>query len=278
QLKAIEDKILELLTSGTNILEDETAVKVISSSKELSNEIQEKQVFAEETEAQIDQTRLGYKPIATHSSILFFTIADLASIDPMYQYSLPWFINLYIGSIDNSEVSDNLGERLEILKNYFMESLGVLTRWTLGMIHLQNICFEIEKFCDVKLTLSEHVDTRPSRIARYNEDAAKLSQWLSEHNPLPKIDVIMSIDLGIVGEDVKPEGSQYVVVDGGHLLHKIVWRQQATFGAIADRYVQYLNNKYGQDIAVIFMVSLMMTKRAPKIVDDFDGQPIFLLM
>ncbi|GBO44881.1 hypothetical protein AVEN_146851-1 [Araneus ventricosus] len=55
-----------------------------------------------------------------------------------------------------------------------------------------------------------------------------------------------------ISEDVKPEGSQYVVVDGGHLLHEIVWRQQATFGAIADRYVQYLNNKYGQDIAVIF--------------------------
>ncbi|GBM96440.1 hypothetical protein AVEN_133804-1 [Araneus ventricosus] len=79
-----------------------------------------------------------------------------------------------------------------------------------------------------------------------------LCQWLSEHNPFPKIDVIMSIDLGIVGEHVKPEGSQYVVVDSGHLLHKIVWRQQAKFGAIADRYVQYLNNKYGQDIAVIF--------------------------
>ncbi|GBO37444.1 hypothetical protein AVEN_161634-1 [Araneus ventricosus] len=77
---------------------------------------------------------------------------------------------------------------------------GVLTRWTLGMIHLQNICFEIEKFCDVKLTSSEqHVDTGPSRIARDNEDAAKLSQWLSEHNPFPKIDVIMSIDSGIVG-------------------------------------------------------------------------------
>ncbi|GBL88779.1 hypothetical protein AVEN_158909-1 [Araneus ventricosus] len=55
-----------------------------------------------------------------------------------------------------------------------------------------------------------------------------------------------------ITEDVKPEGSQYVMVDGGHLLHKIVWRQQATFGAIADRYVQYLNNKYGQDMAVIF--------------------------
>ncbi|GBN32215.1 hypothetical protein AVEN_170814-1 [Araneus ventricosus] len=55
-----------------------------------------------------------------------------------------------------------------------------------------------------------------------------------------------------ITEDVKSERSQYVVVDGGHLLHKIVWRQQATFGAIAHRYVQYLKNNYGQDIAVIF--------------------------
>lgn len=45
QLKAFEDKILELLTSGTNILEDESAVKIISSSKELSDEIREKQVI-----------------------------------------------------------------------------------------------------------------------------------------------------------------------------------------------------------------------------------------
>ncbi|GBO10653.1 hypothetical protein AVEN_251823-1 [Araneus ventricosus] len=47
--------------------------------------------------------------------------------------------------------------------------------------------------------LREHVDTRPSRIARDNADAEKLSQWLSEHNPFPKIDEIMSIDSGIVG-------------------------------------------------------------------------------
>jgi hypothetical protein len=34
--------------------------------------------------------------VAKHSSILFFTISDLANIDPMYQYSLTWFINLYV--------------------------------------------------------------------------------------------------------------------------------------------------------------------------------------
>ena len=90
-MKEIEDKILEVLsTSEGNILEDETAIKVLSSSKVLANEIQEKQAIAEETEEKIDKTRMGYKPIAIHSSILFFTIADLANIEPMYQYSLMW--------------------------------------------------------------------------------------------------------------------------------------------------------------------------------------------
>ena len=46
QLKDIEDKILEVLsTSEGNILEDETAIKVLNSSKNVANEITLKQVF-----------------------------------------------------------------------------------------------------------------------------------------------------------------------------------------------------------------------------------------
>ncbi|XP_033097643.1 dynein heavy chain 7, axonemal-like isoform X2 [Anneissia japonica] len=124
QLKEIEDKILEVLsTSEGNILEDETAIKVLSSSKVLANEISEKQAIAEETEKKIDTTRMGYTPIAVHSSILFFTIADLANIEPMYQYSLTWFVNLFINGIDNSEKSDNLEKRLENLREFFTYSL-----------------------------------------------------------------------------------------------------------------------------------------------------------
>ena len=55
--------------------------------------------IAEETEEKIETSRMGYRPIAKHSSILFFSIADLPNIDPMYQYSLTWFVNLYIMSI-----------------------------------------------------------------------------------------------------------------------------------------------------------------------------------
>lgn len=125
QLKEIEDKILEVLSSEGNILEDETAVQVLSSSKILSNEINEKQTVAEVTERQIDTARLGYTPIAKHSTILFFTIVDLANIDPMYQYSLAWFVNLFTNAIDNTEKVDDLEQRLSDLTSFFTYSLYV---------------------------------------------------------------------------------------------------------------------------------------------------------
>ncbi|OON19288.1 ATPase family protein, partial [Opisthorchis viverrini] len=124
KLKELEDQILGVLSASEgNILEDESAIKVLNSSKELSNEIAEKQAYFEETEQKIDAARLGYVPIAVHSTILFFSIADLANIDPMYQYSLTWFINLFIMGIDNSEKSEDLDQRLANLRTYLTYSL-----------------------------------------------------------------------------------------------------------------------------------------------------------
>lgn len=132
QLKETEDKILETLQSSEgNILEDESAIQILDSAKIMSNEISKKQQvwktsrenetrivnmtslfiahliyyclcisqIAEKTEIKIAESREGYRAIAKHSSILFFSIADLTNIDPMYQYSLSWFVNLYINSI-----------------------------------------------------------------------------------------------------------------------------------------------------------------------------------
>ncbi|KAI9224417.1 dynein heavy chain and region D6 of dynein motor-domain-containing protein [Blastocladiella britannica] len=123
QLKAIEDKILEILSSEGNILEDESAITALSSSKVLSDDIAQKQRIAEATERQIDETRAGYKPIAFHSSILFFVVADMANIEPMYQYSLSWFLGLYMSSIHDSDRSPDLAVRLESLRNHFTYSL-----------------------------------------------------------------------------------------------------------------------------------------------------------
>ena len=43
----------------------------------------------------------------------------------MYQYSLTWFINLFLLSIENAEQSDNLQNRLENLHAHFTYSLYV---------------------------------------------------------------------------------------------------------------------------------------------------------
>lgn len=104
-------------------MEDETAVNALSSSKTLANEIESKQAGAEETAKKINEKRAEYKSISEYSSILFFCIADLAGIDPMYQYSLSWFVNLFINSIDTSERSSVVKERLENLKAHFTYSL-----------------------------------------------------------------------------------------------------------------------------------------------------------
>lgn len=124
QLKEIEDEILEVLSScQENILEDETAVEVLSSSKVLSEEISEKQKIANETEQEIDRTRLGYRPVAEHSSILFFCISELANIESMYQYSLTWFISLYLHSITQSAASENLTTRIANILEHFTISI-----------------------------------------------------------------------------------------------------------------------------------------------------------
>ncbi|KAF7668491.1 hypothetical protein LDENG_00010030 [Lucifuga dentata] len=124
QLKEIEDKILLVLSSSEgNILEDETAITILSSSKILSEDISEKQKIASVTEKEIDNTRMGYRPVAEHSSILFFCISELVNIEPMYQYSLTWFINLYLYSITQSLRSDVVAQRIKNIVEHFTISI-----------------------------------------------------------------------------------------------------------------------------------------------------------
>lgn len=46
---------------------------------------------AESTEVMINAAREKYRPIATQGSVMYFVIASLSEIDPMYQYSLKYF-------------------------------------------------------------------------------------------------------------------------------------------------------------------------------------------
>ncbi|KAI9144540.1 dynein heavy chain and region D6 of dynein motor-domain-containing protein [Paraphysoderma sedebokerense] len=124
ELKDIEDKILYLLSSvqGSPV-DDERLIETLAASKVTSAEIASKVTEAEKTEKDIDRTRSGYTTVAVRTRILFFCITDLSTIDPMYQYSLNWFMNIFAASLSNSEKSDNLQQRLTHVIDYFTFSL-----------------------------------------------------------------------------------------------------------------------------------------------------------
>lgn len=78
---------------------------------------------ARKTEAQIDEARMSYKPCARNVSILFFTISDMAAIEPMYQYSLAWFVRLFEDTIHTAEKFPSVPRRIEALICHFTYSL-----------------------------------------------------------------------------------------------------------------------------------------------------------
>ncbi|KAL7988579.1 hypothetical protein Chor_007498, partial [Crotalus horridus] len=114
QLKAIEDKILKMLfTSEGNILDNEELINTLQESK--AGSILYLLVEAETTEEKINAAREKYRPVATRGSVMYFVIASLSDIDPMYQFSLKYFKQLFNVTIETSEKNDVLQLRLDIL-------------------------------------------------------------------------------------------------------------------------------------------------------------------
>ncbi|KAH8316762.1 hypothetical protein KR074_004303 [Drosophila pseudoananassae] len=122
-LRDAENMILKTLSAGGDILENEGAIQILADSKGLSKDIVEKQEAAKETGAKIETFRLNYKPVAVHSSILYYSITDLPNIDPMYQFSLNWYINLYMYSIETANKSKDLPRRIKFLVDGFTRNL-----------------------------------------------------------------------------------------------------------------------------------------------------------
>ncbi|KAK2152282.1 hypothetical protein LSH36_335g03002 [Paralvinella palmiformis] len=124
ELKEIEDKILHKLSmSEGSPVDDVDLIVTLEASKIKAHEIEAKVVVAEQTEKDIDETRSLYIPVAFNTQILFFCVADLANMDPMYQYSLEWFISIFLGGMANAERADNVPQRIQNINDYFTFSL-----------------------------------------------------------------------------------------------------------------------------------------------------------
>uniref|UniRef100_A0A6I8PKH9 Dynein axonemal heavy chain 1 n=1 Tax=Ornithorhynchus anatinus TaxID=9258 RepID=A0A6I8PKH9_ORNAN len=124
ELKDIEDQILFRLSSSEgNLVDDVELIRVLEASKLKAADIQAKVKITESTEKDIDLTRMEYVPVATRTKILFFCMSDLSNVDPMYQYSLEWFLKIFLSSITNSEKTDSVKRRIENINKYLTYSL-----------------------------------------------------------------------------------------------------------------------------------------------------------
>lgn len=106
-------------------VDDERLIDTLAVSKKTSEEIQVKVSESERTERDIDTTRNQYVPVAIRTRVLFFCITELSRVDPMYQYSLAWFMQLFSYSILNSDKADVIADRVQLLNSHFTFSLFV---------------------------------------------------------------------------------------------------------------------------------------------------------
>ena len=140
QLKAIEDKILKMLfESEGNILDNEELVNTLNDSKTTSQAISGRLAEAEKTEANITIAREKYRPVAAKGSVMYFVVADLGLIDPMYQFSLRYFTQLFNNTIENSEKSSDLEKRLDILLK--QTTMAIYTNVSRGLFEKDKLVF-----------------------------------------------------------------------------------------------------------------------------------------
>jgi hypothetical protein len=82
----LEADILKRLSEAQgNILDDEDLINTLAESKKVSIMIGKRMEAAVVTKQEIDEAREAYRTVATRGSIIYFVIADMAQIDPMYQ-------------------------------------------------------------------------------------------------------------------------------------------------------------------------------------------------
>ncbi|KAL0272756.1 UNVERIFIED_CONTAM: hypothetical protein PYX00_005613 [Menopon gallinae] len=124
ELVEIEDRILyKLSVSEGSPVDDVDLIQTLEASKLKSEEIKQKVEAAETTQIDIDNTRALYIPVANRAQILFFCLMDMANVDPMYQYSMDWFVNIFVNSMANTEKTGEISTRITIVNDYFTFSL-----------------------------------------------------------------------------------------------------------------------------------------------------------
>lgn len=138
-----------LFESEGNILDNEALINTLNDSKITSGTVKQRLEEAERTEIKITAAREKYRPVAARSSVLYFVVASMSLVDPMYEYSLKYYKEIFQMTVESSEKSNDLETRLGILMDectaavYKNVARGLFERHKISFSFL--MCIEIEK-------------------------------------------------------------------------------------------------------------------------------------
>lgn len=112
-LKDLEDSLLkELALSTGNMLDNADLIGTLEETKSKAIEIGQKLVLANQTSIEVERLRDTYRPAAACGSVLYFVLAELSMINPMYEFSLNSYLEVFNQSLERSATSDDLTTRL----------------------------------------------------------------------------------------------------------------------------------------------------------------------
>ena len=112
-LSDIQDKILKMLADATGeILDNIDLINTLGESKVTSSEVSKALEEAEIMSAEIIAASEKYRAVAARGSLLYATVADIANIDHMYQYSLTFYKTLFTQTIMKTPPANSVEERV----------------------------------------------------------------------------------------------------------------------------------------------------------------------
>lgn len=198
-LQQLEDSLLrELATSTGNMLDNVELIATLENTKTKAGVVMEQLQLASDTAADIEILRNGYRPAAKRGAVLFFALADMATVNSMYQYALAAYLELFQYSLRKAVPDTVLAKRLNNIIKTLTENVysygctGIFERHKLlfsfqiatklaqrdGILSQQEIDFFIKG--NIALTKSERSNPAKWLPEKSWEDLLKLSKDFPE--------------------------------------------------------------------------------------------------
>ena len=156
RLLELEDDILRLLVESTgNLIDDLALIQALQESKNTAETVNSQILMVEETATKIDLARNVYRNAATRASTVFFSLSDMSSVDPMYQFSLDTYMTDFKSNIDKSrEMSVNKNEpsaedRVIAITNY--HTVEVFKSTCIALFEKDKLLFAVQLCCSIML-------------------------------------------------------------------------------------------------------------------------------